>query len=242
MTKVVIGNCLLIHGDCLEVLPTLEAGSVDAVVTDPPYGIELGKDNNQSRDGSHLAKGAYVGYADTYEQFISEIIPRLNAAIRSAQRACVFTGPHITEQLKPDAIGGVYCPGALGRTPWGSKEFLPLLLYGTPSRNAGQHRPMVLRDSSSSEKCGHPCPKPLKWMLWVVKQYSEPDEAILDPFMGSGTTGVACIKTNRKFIGIEKEKAYFDIACRRIRAAYDETALFNEVPAESQAVLIGGVE
>lgn len=77
---------------------------------------------------------------------------------------------------------------------------------------------------------GHPCPKPVAWALWLCKRAAQAGEIVIDPFMGSGTTGVACIKTGRKFIGIEKEPKYFEIAVKRIEAARDEQSLF--VPPE----------
>jgi len=89
------------------------------------------------------------------------------------------------------------------------------LFYGSPPL-AGRHRPTVINSTATAESCGHPCPKPLAWMLWVVEIASLVGETILDPFMGSGTTGVACVQLERKFIGIEIEPKYFDIACRRI--------------------------
>ena len=71
----------------------------------------------------------------------------------------------------------------------------------------------------SDIKGNHPCPKPESFMRWMVGKASLPDETVLDPFMGSGTTGVACMNLGRSFIGIEREPKYFDIACRRIEDA-----------------------
>ena len=76
----------------------------------------------------------------------------------------------------------------------------------------------------------HPCPKPLAWMLWLVTRGSLPGHLVIDPFMGSGTTGVACVKLGRRFIGIEIYPHYFDIACRRIEDAYRQPDMFVERP------------
>ena len=92
-----------------------------------------------------------------------------------------------------------------------------------------------MHDSFSSvepaEKNGHPCPKPIRQVIWMVNRMTRnKDDSILDPFMGSGTTGVAAIQLGRKFIGIEREPKYFDIACRRIEQAYKQRPLFEAEP------------
>jgi site-specific DNA-methyltransferase (adenine-specific) len=209
-----IGPCRLILGDCLEVLPLI--GKVDAVVTDPPYGINLGK--TAGTGGSHgMSFEAYEGYEDTYENFVNEIVPRLNAALDATTRGLVWTGPHIHEQRKPNVIGGVYCPSGAGRHGWGFKTFLPFLLYGNgPDIHLGAPFPTTLQSTEKPTPNGHPCPKPIGWMVWNVELTSRDGSTILDPFMGSGTTGVACIRTGRKFIGIEREEKYFTIAVKRI--------------------------
>jgi site-specific DNA-methyltransferase (adenine-specific) len=225
---------VIYHGDCREVLPTLP--KVDLVLTDPPYGIDLGVTNNQDPDSSHLHKKAYRSYDDTYDNFVAHIVPRLKESISlSGGRACVFTGPHIHEQSKPIAIGGIWHPAATGRTPWGSKNFLPVLFYGSP-RGAGRHRPTVLRSLVGVDPNGHPCPKPLEWISWLVAIGSEAAEVILDPFVGSGTTLVAAKQLGRRAIGIEIEEKYCEIAARRLEAA--RLTLFEEVPQPEQFSLL----
>lgn len=193
-------------------------GKVDAVVTDPPYGVNL----------------VYASCPDDYNSFVSEIVPRISAALDIAIRGLVWTGPHIHEQRKPDAIGGVYCAAAQGRHVWGGfKQFLPVLLYGkspTVAQGKGATCSTSISSSETSESNGHPVPKPLGWMRWSVKLASLAGETILDPFMGSGTTGVAAVKLGRKFTGIEIEPKYFDIACRRISEALRQGDLFIEQP------------
>ena len=78
---------------------------------------------------------------------------------------------------------------------------------------------------------GHPSPKPVVVMDWLVREVSREGDTILDPFMGSGTTGVACVKLGRKFIGIEIDEGYFDIACSRIEKAYAQPDFFVSAPA-----------
>jgi DNA modification methylase len=229
----IIHDARLILGDCREVLPTL--GKVDAVVTDPPYGVNLG-DTNGSGKGHGLKISAYDSFDDSYESFLASVVPSLNAALSIAKRAAVFTGPHIHEQKKPDAIGGIYCPAANARHCWGFKSLLPVLFYGkAPNLHKGS-KATALYSTETVDRLdnAHPVPKPLGWMNWLVSLASTDSETILDPFMGSGTTGVACAKLGRKFIGIEIEPKYFDIACRRIEAAYRQPDMFISKPAPAK--------
>ena len=227
-----IGDATLYLGDCRDVLPTL--GRVDAVVTDPPYGVLVPGDFKDrvrdDRGGKHgLAIKQYDGYSDTYENFVSLILPRLNSALDLCARAAVFTGPHIVEQRKPAAVGCIYCSAASGRHEWGFKNCLPILLYGAaPDLHLGAKIPTAIASNETAERSDHPCPKPLSWMKWLVTLTSRQNETILDPFMGSGTTGVACAKLGRRFIGVEIEPRYFDIACRRIEEAYRQPRLFAD--------------
>jgi DNA modification methylase len=239
MRKEVIGDCTLYLGDCREILPTL--GPIDAVITDPPYGVNLGQCGDP-RGGSHGKNlRGYDGPAsdDSYENFTEQIVPRLNASLDAAKRALVWSGPHIHEQRKPDAIGGVFCSAGTGRTVWGFKQFLPALLYGmspTVAEGRGATCPTAFASSEtpSADSKGHPVPKPLGWMKWSVRLASLPGQTVLDPFMGSGTTGVACAKMGRKFIGIEVEETYFNIACLRIAAAYAQPDLFVEAAVKAE--------
>ena len=216
----------LLLGDCLDVLPTLPAASVDAVVTDPPYGVEIGVRKDKRRCTGHLGKAAYASYDDTHDNLLSLIIPRLTVALSLATRGAVFSGPHVQDFPKAQAIGGIFVPNAVGRNRWGFTQFLPVLFYGTaPDLNKGS-RPTVLKSTALAEKNGHPCPKPLDWMVWLVERTTRPGETVLDPFAGSGTTGVACLMTGRNFIGIEIDPTYHAIAERRLAAACKERALF----------------
>ncbi len=229
--RVVIGDATLYCGDCREVLPTLRA---DAVVTDPPYGVDLG--STKGAGGAHgLALEAYEGYADTYENYVQQIVPALSLAMSRANRAAFFIGPHIHELPKFDALGGVYCSAATGRHQWGFKNFLPVLFYGTyPDLHKGAQYPTVIASNETAEKNGHPVPKPVGWMRWLVALTTRRFETVLDPFMGSGTTGVACHGAGRAFIGIERERKYFDIACERIARAQAQGALFEPEPAKPE--------
>jgi hypothetical protein len=120
-----------------------------------------------------------------------------------------------------DEIGGVFCPSGAGLGKWGFTCFHPILYYGKcPYLAAGMgHRPNGFSSVETAEKNGHPCPKPLGWMRWLVKKATLPGELVLDPFAGSGTTGVAALLEGRRAVLIEKEPAYCDIARRRVAEA-----------------------
>jgi DNA modification methylase len=201
-------------GDCREVLPTLAA---DVLVTDPPYGVNLGVSKDM-RGGAHgLAKMSYASYEDTYENFVNVIVPSLAFALTRVKRGGVFSGPHLQEQPKASVIGGIFCPMAQGRHQWGFKTFHPILFYGVdPELNKGA-RPNVVQLGAQAEANDHPCPKPLVWMRWLVARVSLGTDVILDPFMGSGTTLRAAKDLGRKAIGIEIEERYCEIAAKRLQ-------------------------
>ena len=229
-----IGDCRLILGDCLEVLPTL--GPVDAVVTDPPYGVNLGKHRGANdHRATVLKKSGYDSYDDTPENFSNLIVPAVIAALALADRGAVWmSGTGAWQLPMPSALGGAYLPSGMGRNSWGFASFQHCLFYGTaPDLNLGA-KATGFRSAEASEKNGHPCPKPIGWMLWAVNLASRKGETILDPFMGSGTTLVACAKLGRKGIGIEIDPGYFDIACKRVEESYRQPDMFVEPPKPAE--------
>jgi len=229
-----IGDATLYLGDCMDILPTL--GKVDAVITDPPYGVGLGshKGAAETRSGL-LVKQGYESYDDTIENFAAVVVPAIVLALSKAERGLVFCSDKGAWLLPaPAALGGVFMPAACGRNAWGYQSLAHALLYGkAPDLHLGA-KATAIRSSESADKNGHPCPKPTGWMSWAVGLASRPLETALDPFMGSGTTGVACVQLGRKFIGIEREPKYFEIACRRIEQAVNQGQLFT--PAAPKAV------
>jgi DNA modification methylase len=232
----VIGNCRLYLGDCLEVMPLL--GKVDVVVTDPPYGIGLTKKTNDYRDSKFFDNGESLRASKTYrdnDQHIRALIRQtIPMALSIATRAVIFCGPAMLwEYPEPASLGTVFAVNGAGRTAWGFQCSHPVLFYGKdPFLQDGKGgRPNSIRDGQPNrEKINHPCPKPLSWMKWAVGRGSRIGETVLDPFMGSGTTGVACANMGRSFVGIEIDDGYFDIACQRIRRACEHADLFIERP------------
>ena len=248
--KVEIGDAVLYRGDCREILPLLP--KVDAVVTDPPYGIGLTKKTSDYRGSKWFDNGVSGQASRLYDDdsadvraMLAEVIP---AALRLATRAVIFSGPAaLFSYPEPASIGSVFTPNGAGRTAWGFQCTHPVLFYGKdPFLQDGKGgRPNSMRDEQPNrENIDHPCPKPLPWMRWAVARGSRYGETILDPFMGSGTTGVACVKLGRKFIGIEIDPGYFEIACKRIAKAYEQPDFFVEqakVKAE-QLDMLGAAE
>lgn len=205
-------------GDCIDVMPAL--GKVDAVVTDPPYGVGLGS-HGGARDGRRdhvLVKSGYASHDDSPEAFAC-VASRIEMALWMCERATVFMlGASFRHLPAPDAVGGVYIPAACGRSRWGFTSLAPILFYGSaPDLNLGA-RSTVLVSNERADVDGHPVPKPIGWMLWLVGLASRPGDLILDPFAGSGTTGIAALRLGRRFIGIEKDEKYFRLACDRLRA------------------------
>jgi site-specific DNA-methyltransferase (adenine-specific) len=220
----------LYQGDAAVILPLLRG--LDVLITDPPYGVlrAQGAQGRASRGtgGKHgLVRGAYATYDDSYANFVGTVVPILNACLDRVQRGAVFSGPHVEAQRPAAVIGGVYSPAGAGRHPWGFKTFHPVLFYGThPTLERGARGSTTLQSSHTAEKNGHPCPKPIEWMRWLVALTSLPGETVIDPFMGSGTTGVAALEHARRFVGIEVDATYFQGACQRLEATTRQGQLF----------------
>lgn len=219
----IIGNARLILGDCREFLPRL--GKVDAVVTDPPYGVSGGSGTL----GKASSKTKYdVSWPDTPEYIKSCIVPAFITALAIAKRAVITPGaPNAFLYPHPSDIGALYQPATTGMGKWGRATVQPVLFYGKDPRAGLTIKPIHFVNTQRAEPCGHPCPKPLKATFWMVERASLHGEVILDPFMGSGTTGVAAVQMGRQFIGIECEPKYFDIACRRIEDAQRQGDMFT---------------
>jgi site-specific DNA-methyltransferase (adenine-specific) len=232
MREEIIGDCRLILGDCLEIVPTL--GKVDAVITDPPYGVSFkGKTENDGRKST----GAYASFADDDPSYIIE---RAAAALAIADRGAITPGTRIMQQYPEWQDTGVFfVPGGVGMGRWGFCCSHPIIYYGSRPKRPGMWPTSFYDAKPMPSDTGHPTAKPIEWMKRLVALASVPAETILDPFMGSGTTGVACVNLGRKFIGIEIEPRYFDIACRRIEEAYRQPRLFAEPkPAPKQEALL----
>ena len=213
------------HGDCLEVMPLLP--KVDLVVTDPPYGVNLGEHDgaSETRKGFLVKKG---GYDDSVDNFDSIVVPAIKQAILKSDRAMVFcVPPGMWKFPPPDSIGGIFVSAAVGRNKWGWSNMIHCLMYGSaPNLNLGA-KPTAITNNAVAETTGHPTTKPLRWIKWAVSlgsfDYSKDEslqaeyDLILDPFLGSGTTLVACKELKRNGIGIEINEKYCEIAKTRLK-------------------------
>lgn len=232
--KVEIGDATLYLGDCMDILPTLD--KVDAVITDPPYGLgKLSGTTSKKRN-----RNSYVGFDDTEQNIIDNVIPAIKISLDKAEGRGLITPGCRCLQLYPRAraIGGFYQPAAVGMSPWGFAGFNPVLFYGKDPRDGKGQSSVATTLTEKASTSEHPCAKPLGAMFWMVKKGSLNGQTILDPFMGSGTTGIAAIRMGRKFIGIEREPKYFDIACRRIEQASKQVDMFVEQSKQEQVSLL----
>jgi site-specific DNA-methyltransferase (adenine-specific) len=228
-----IGACTLYRADCRDVLPGLPP--VESLITDPPYGLGLTGKAGRYRHAPRAKRAeTYRGYADTLENFETIIVPSLQQALTLASCGLVFmAGLHIFK-LPPGELGAFYLPSGCGSMAWGFQNFIHFVLYGhDPYLATGQgRRPngkygLWVNDANG---IAHPCAKPLAAMQWAVHRASLPGYTVLDPFMGSGTTGVACVQQGRAFLGIEIERQYFDVACARLTHAVAQPDLFLAQP------------
>lgn len=199
--KVIIGNATLYLGDCREILPTLP--KVDAVITDPPYGIATG---SKKCGGSKSLEWGEQEWDSTIDQ------QGINLAIQKGKVCIVWGGNYYTLPPSRCWLSWDKCQPE----EWYSTAHFELA-WTNMDRNARTFRMSQVQAYSTMGK-EHPSQKPLALMLWCIKHAGDP-QTILDPYMGSGTTGVACMNLGRSFIGIEREVKYFDIACRRIEDA-----------------------
>jgi DNA modification methylase len=217
--KVEIGNATVYLGDCMEILQTLE--KVDAVITDPPYGINENSKKVASR-GNMAAPKDYGDFdwdkAPPTDELIELI--RTKGKYQAFFGGNYFTLPPTSCWLVWDKLNGDndFADCELAWTNW------PKAVRRLQWRWNGMIR-------QGNEERFHPTQKPLEVMKWVIDLCPKSD-SIIDPFMGSGTTGVAAIQMGKKFIGIEREPKYFEIACKRLEQAVSQPQLFEPEPVK----------
>lgn len=204
----IIGNATLYLGECGEIIPTLSR--FDAVVTDPPYGIKEAAGKNASRTNMAVAKD----YGD--DEWDNRPVPDSTMElVRDAGKHCIIFG------------GNYYtCPATSCWLIWdklnGDNDFADCELAWTNLPKAVRRIRFLwngMLRQNGEPRGDHPTQKPIGVMSWCLQQLPVTAKTILDPFMGSGTTGVACHRLGLQFTGIERETKYFDAACRRIELA-----------------------
>lgn len=202
----------VIEGDCLDVLREIPAGAVDAVVTDPPYGVNL-QTNFRERGCGKLCA------ANDYPPVHGDDKPFDPSPWVAFPRVCLFGANYFADRLEPSGKWLVWYKRDRGVVvdqadaelawTWGVSGTVPRVFH---------HEWMgMVKASEHGQRRVHPTQKPVSLMRWVLEQMDVPEHAlILDPFCGSGTTGVACIETGRRFIGIEIDPKYAAIARNRL--------------------------
>ena len=223
-TKVVIRDCTLYNEDCRFVLPMLRGA--DAVVTDPPYGINIGARASVG-SGTKAIPARRFALAGWDKQ---PIAPELMDMVREAAPwQIIFGGNYYA--MPPSSCWLVWDKLNTG-------DFADCELAWTNLKKAVrriQYRWNGFVRQNNEPRGDHPTQKPIGVMKWCIGHLPVEARTILDPFMGSGTTGVAAVMMGRKFIGIERDKAFFDIACRRIDEAYAQPRLdLVDAPAAMQ--------
>ena len=216
--KVIIGNCELWHGDCREVLPLLP--DCDLILTDPPYGIGEAAGKNKSRN--QLAKA--TDYGD--DAWDNEPIPDwvLSLMLTKAKHQIIFGGNYY--RLPPTSCVLVWDKDNSG--DFADAELAWTNLQKAVRLKKWRWNGMLQENMAKKETRYHPTQKPVAVMEWALSHAPESVMTVCDPFMGSGTTGVACARMGLQFVGIERERKYFDIACRRIEQAYAQPRLFED--------------
>ena len=220
----VIGDARLICADCREVLPTL--GKVDAVVTDPPFGMEF-------RSNFRTIRHDDIANDDTTD------LLAFACGLTATHAKYIFCRwDNLVDVPKPKSlvtwVKNNWSMGDLEHEH--ARQTEVALFYPGQEHFFPKGRPQDVIKAPRTDNNNHPTEKPVQLMQAIVEWTSG---TVLDPFMGSGTTGVACARLGRKFIGIEIDPKYFDIACRRIQAALDAPDMFVEPPkpAKQEAML-----
>jgi site-specific DNA-methyltransferase (adenine-specific)/modification methylase len=225
---VTIGDATLYLGDCMDILPTLSR--VDAVIADPPYGMNYKPEKWKKYSGEKSEWMPIYGDNQKFNpipfidydnvilwgfNYYSDLLPV--GALLIWDKRCNEAG---------DKMYGASIESAWMKNQNGTR--IKRLLHGG----------VVNADSinGNNEKRFHPTQKPIALMKWCIELVGNA-ETILDPFMGSGTTGIAAIQMGRKFIGIERDAKYFDIACKRIEQASRQVDMFIEPVKQEQVSL-----
>lgn len=222
----------LYNADCLDILPTL--GKVDAVITDPPYGVRYSPSQNTATSwGPKTFVGSVVVAGDDR--------PFDPSPFLAFPVVVLCGGNHYANRLPASSEWVIWDK----RDGLSSNDFADCEMIWTNSSGVARiyrhYWNGALRASERGEARVHPTQKLVSLMAWLIEQYTQPGDLVLDPFMGSGTTGVACVRTGRRFIGIEISEQYFKIAQRRIAEAQMQPRLFDDkAPAPAPMGLFDG--
>lgn len=214
-----IRGCTLYLGDSAEILPLLPM--VDAVITDPPYGIN--KDGQKRTTGGNGGRKAYEFKGWDAVRPEKELFDLMLAR---SKHQVIWGGNYFADLLPATGKWLVWDKGQRINQSDGELAYTS---EGGALRIFTQNRVALLVEGAQ-----HPTQKPIEIMQWSILQVPAA-ATVLDPFMGSGTTGVACARQGRKFIGVERDPEYFEIACERIRKAYEQPDMFVAPAAKANS-------
>lgn len=219
-----IGDCTLYLGDCRELLPDLQGA---AIITDPPYGKALA--NHGGRPGSKRGRNSYaisgdgdqaigewaLGWGRTYGFTVAAF----------ADPARPWSGAWRSRLVwdKGGAVGGGGDPALCWKQSW---ELIQV--YNTQPLNGGRDPSVIKHVITPGDLAIHPAAKPVSLLAYLIRKVTVEGDLVIDPFMGSGSTGVAAVETGRRFIGIEIDPDHFETARRRIGAAARQRELFGD--------------
>ncbi len=210
--ETIIGPCRLLFGDCMEILPTL--GKFDAVVTDPPYGL-----------GMRTVSGGTA--KNTQTRFIDDM--------KYSRWDDVAPSKYVFDCLRGMSICQIIWGGNYFELPptrcilvWDKMTYIPTMSRVEIAWTSLDSPARYIQINSNNPERQHPTQKPVSLMRWCIRQLPSDVETILDPFAGSGTTGVASIMEGKSCTLIEREEKYYDIAVRRCKEAWGEGSLFDE--------------
>lgn len=216
--EVVIGDARLLLGDCMEILPTL--GKVDAVITDPPFGVG----NFVQTTGSLRGRGAEMGKAVDWNE--SAPPPEFFVLIQSISKHRIIWGANFFNSFE-DRGGAII---------WDKAQPMPNFSKADIASCTHFQKTEIVRipwtnfTVARAAQTDHPCERPVELYDWCIKYLPGNVTSVMDPFLGSGSCGVAAVRAGRAFVGIEREPKYFDIACQRIEQAYKQRPLFEAEP------------
>ena len=207
-----------ICGDCKDTLEHIPDKSIDVILTDPPYGVGLN----------------YNTHIDSIDE-LEKIISLLPEFIRVSKLVVLTPGvKNMFRWPEPSHMGVYYYPSSPCFSNFGTCLYQPIYYYGKDPFIGKLLPDSFLSNECAEKNINHPCPKPINQWLWLLQRVSKHDDLVLDPFCGSGTTALACHKTGRRFICIDKDPDYIAIAKRRYAELIAQGDLFGSAPEQRQ--------
>lgn len=206
-------------GDCLEILPLI-TDKVDLVLTDPPYGI--GEANGKNKSRGCIAKSKDYGISDWDNSIPEKEI--FDLMLKISDNQIIFGGNYFVEYLKNSSCWIVWDKDN-GETDFADCELAWTSFKTAVRKFKFKWQGMLQENMKNKETRFHPTQKPTALFTWILNKYANKNDLILDPFMGSGTTGIACEKSNLRWIGIEISESYCDISKKRIKSESNQLKL-----------------